>query len=237
MTWPVTVVELTFECDVPCPHCERGPHRVPLTAEVSRGAPVFRGSRPATTTVTVTCPVKQLPVDLAVAVPVAQGERVLAVRVDDQSSARPAGPAPAGLDPGDRPADAEDWRDDVLRAWREDSAALGRETAGKFLAAGTAAVGAYLALLRFVAGESLSGWLLALTVLPAVGYLAVTVLSALVLRPLLVRVHTPDEFERYLERVLRRQSRLLTAVVVVFLASTAAATAALVTAWPSPAPA
>jgi hypothetical protein len=126
----------------------------------------------------------------------------------------------------------ENWLADELADWRKGSADQARDAAAKLLAAGTAAVGAYFAILKVVAGDAIGGSDRVIAILPAVGYLLVCVLAAVALRPVLVRVWGPDDFERFREGRLRQLNALIAVSVAVFVLSTALAVVAYIVTLP-----
>jgi hypothetical protein len=213
--------DVTVPYEAPCPHCSDGPHRVELVARVSRGTLLFggppRSSAAARATASVTCPTTGEPFQVTVEVPVGGDERVTDVRVAADTS-----PAPP----------REDWRLEDMAEWRKASGEQARDAAAKLLAAGTASVGAYFAILKYVGGEEVDGWRRVLSVFPAVGYLAVCVLAAAALRPVLMRVYGPDDFERLREARLSGLNRMLAAAVIIFVAATAVAGLAFVVVGP-----
>jgi hypothetical protein len=216
--------EVIVPYEAACPRCAAGPHAVEVIATLSRGTLLFGGPGDQDTTLgataTVTCPTTGLPFDVTVSVPARAGEHVQSARVQDATAAAP--PAAA----------SEDWRAADLAEWRKTSATQARDAAGKLLAAGTAAVGAYFTILKFVGGDAVDGWSRVLASLPAIGYLAVCALAAAALRPVLVRVYGPDDFEQVRETLLVQLNRYLTAGVAVFVAATVLAVVAYLVVWP-----
>ena len=206
-----------------CPRCPAGPHKVVLVAKVARGTLLFGGpGKPlasAMATATVRCPTTGKPFEVTVEVPVDVGERVDSVSVvaPEAAAAAPVAEVAAAPVSVDTPMD---WRPDELAEWRKGSANQGRDAAAKLLAAGTAAVAAYFAILKVVAHDPIAGAERTLAIAPAVGYLLATVLAAVALRPVLIRVFDPDDFERFREDRLKRLSALITGSVSVFVLST-----------------
>lgn len=137
-----------------CPRCVAGPHHVELIAKFARGTLIFGGpgkaSVGALATATVTCPNTGEGFEVTVEVPLAAGERVDSVMVAAPEEVTPVGNAGVAAAPNGSPVD---WRADELADWRKGSASQGRDVAAKLLAAGTAAVGAYFAILRVVAAR------------------------------------------------------------------------------------
>jgi hypothetical protein len=232
----VSVREVRVTAAAACPRCDAGPHQVVLAAKVTRGTLLFGGpDRPPTValaTVTVRCPTTGKPFELTVDVPVNADERVESASVESASvesaSAESAGVESVGVQSAAAPSSNEpvavvaalDWRADEFAQWRKDSASTGRSAAEKLLAAGTAAVAAYFAVLKVVAGDPVGGADRALAISPAVGYLLTTVLAAVALRPSIRRVYDLDSFERLREARLKRMSGLISASVSVFVLST-----------------
>ena len=190
---------------------------------------------------TMSCPATGQPFEVTVEVPVETGERVdraslggsPAAAGQADSAGSPAEPAARALAPpgsvagpavNPTPDGAEaDWRPGEFAEWRKNSITVARDTAAKLLGAGTAAIGAYFAILKVVAGESVAGGNRVLAIAPAFAYLLATVLAAVALLPVLRRVFDPEEFERFREDRLKRLNALLAASVSVFVLGTALA--------------
>jgi hypothetical protein len=216
-----------------------------LVVGLSPGVLLFGGSGKsvagALATATLTCPNTALTFEVTLDVPAMAGERVAYVRALEASDGNGEEPIPewsetttgipqAATVPtmieavaGER---EPDWRVGELADWRKGSAEQARDAAGKLLAAGTAAIGAYFAILKVVAGDSVHGFRLAIAILPAIGYLVVCVLAATALRPVLVRIWSPDEFEQFREHRLKQLNLLISAAVIVFVLSTGLAVVA-----------
>jgi hypothetical protein len=221
--------EVTITHEAACPRCAAGPHTVRLAAVLSRGTLLFGGenaSAAATATATLTCPETGAPFEVTVRVPAAAGERVTSLRVVEADDAD----SPVSVRAAQSAA-PEDWRAGDMADWRKAAAAPARDAAAKLLGAGTAAVGAYFAVLEYVGGDDVAGWRRVVSVFPAIGYLAVCVLAAAALRPVLMRVYGPDDFERFREERLVRLNRLLVAAVITFVTATALAAFAFVVVW------
>lgn len=225
--------EVVVEYGGDCPRCAEGPHPVELVAGLSRGTLLFGGPGDSSTTLMATapvvCPTTGEPYSVTVSVPARASERVQSVRV--------AGGSVAGAD--DRTAVAEapppetpDWRETDMADWRKTSVAQARDAASKLLGGATAAVGAYVTILKYIGGETVTGYKLAVAVVPAVAYAIVGVLAAIALRPVLMRVYGPDDFERRREAHLARLNRLLGYGVGIFAAGTGLAVVAYVVVWP-----
>lgn len=192
-----------------------------MITKVVRGTLLFGGpgkaSASSIATTTLTCPTTGQPFEVTFEVPVSEGERVDSVAVAVSETAWPAPVASDEVAPipesvashGPTPVASEtpaDWRAGELTEWLKNSANQGREAAAKLVVAGTAAVGAYFAILKVVAGEQIPTGDRALAIAPAVGYLVSTVLATLALLPALVRVFHLDDFERFREHRLKRLS-------------------------------
>jgi hypothetical protein len=237
--------EIRVACEGVCPRCTEGPHPKTLVVGLSRGVLLFGGPGKsmagALATATLTCPNTALPFEVTLNVPAMAGERVAYVRVLDASDVNAEEPIPESSETtteipepatirtmveavaGER---EPDWRVGELADWRKGSAEQARDAAGKLLAAGTAAIGAYFAILKVVAGDAVHGFHLAIAVLPAIGYLVVCVLAVTALRPVLVRIWTPDELERFIDDRLKQLNLLISAAVLVFVLSTGLAVVA-----------
>jgi hypothetical protein len=234
--------EVTLPYEAACPRCLDGPHHIELVAVLSRGTLLFggpgRSSATTTATATLICPTTGAPFEVTVKVPVDADERVQSVRVvegddTDWSAGSPAASASTASDRATTtPVSPEDWRVGDMAEWRKASATQARDAAAKLLAAGTAAVSAYFAILKYVGGEHVDGWRRVVSVLPSIGYVTVCVLAAVALRPVLMRVYGPDDFERLREERLSQLNRLLGATVVIFVVATALAAFAYVLVWP-----
>lgn len=73
---------------------------------------------------------------------------------------------------------------------------------------------------------------LAVALLPALGYSAVTVLAAATTRPVLLQVAGNDDLRQQRDRLLSRLDRLLRAAVAVFAGATAASAVVDAVVWP-----
>lgn len=234
--------EVRVAQEVACPRCQAGPHEVEILAVVSAGTLYFGGpgQSPATQAVaaTVVCPTTGERFDTTVSVPVKSNERVMSARVvgegadGDAEAGRSPGSVVAPPEPQVVPAAPEDSRYAELLEAGKASADRARDAAGKLLAAGTAAVGAYVAILKLIAGDTIGSSDRVVAILPPIGYLVVCVLAGVALRPVLTRVWTLEEFERERERRLESLNQLLIAAVAVFILATALAVVAYWVAMP-----
>jgi hypothetical protein len=229
-----------MEQDVACPRCPEGPHHVELIAAVSHGTLLFGGPGGEvgmTGTVTLQCPTTGEQFEASVRVPLRANERLDRIRLAQSGEVR-AESAVATTSAGESTngnsisGPASGLASAEITDWRKGSATTGRDVASKLVVAGTAAVGAYFSVLKYIGGDGVTGWRLVASLLPVAGYLAVTVLSILVLRPMIRRIYGLDDFERFVDSVLHRQYRLLSSAASIFVVSTILAAAALVLVWP-----
>lgn len=218
-----------------CPRCEAGPHSYDLSVQLGRATLVFAGADRTPTTLLastdVLCPTAGERYAVTVEVEALAGERVESVSLVDTETTGGATSEPATSATGTSPSDAPIPAGQVGEL-RRASLNQARDAAGKMLGAGTTAIAAYFTILKFVAGDHLSGGELVVAILPAVGYAAVTVLAAAAVRPVLLRVGDDDDLAAKQDELLVRLDRLLRAGVGVFAASTVLSAIAYLVAWP-----